>query len=756
MTVQDSDKNAIDYWIRYGWTTTKPSSSGSTPASPPPSSNLTQMNQGSGMTLQSLLTYPKIANDSKLVQWIKGNASLIPKLASLGYNELDLTNEAYSWTRNNKSAFGMDMTTTPATTNRSYVTNPVTNISSADASSAISALQTGKAWGTVFDEIKAKYPSLSSDAIDQALQKDKWYNSGSYEQNREEAGTGSLVKFADSPTVFYVDQEQGSLIPFVSEEQFEERYKENVDAAWKSIETIEKTDPRIAGLTYSKETFTDTGDIPKVDTSTKDISKRYGNTNDEGKNLKAYTNLNAFLRLLQADPAGSGVQVSLIDEIINDKEAVARYMTALSYGGYSLEDVYRDVKRKQLVKLGDTSMADKQVISFSMNKSEYSATDAGREVLNDTKIQLPSSIKGLTNPSLLSLDIFQMPDELYKELVPTLDPTTDEGKALIDSMKTMWYDQAEAQINATTEQEKMAAEADYQEWKKNMEDSYGIQLSNNALEAWDQIVALEKGQAQRGIAGSGIASDELDAYLKKVRRQDQLVRKEEMTKEESQESNYYKTVASSAEIKKLIDEDPEKAKKYGLVPSAETLAALTPEALKAKYPEATDEQIANYRKSIVDEYGNYYSTLYGNRSKALYGDATTNNAGLYATRQTEKEGLAQQAQAKKEKEAYATFDYDTSFSNAVTGNENIVDPYKKAQDAASNITATKSQSDVQKTSPAITEDTFGSTTGTTGTTPASTDTSDEMVTIKNKTTGKTKKVYASSFNSGGYPDWTLA
>ena len=70
----------------------------------------------SNLTLQNLLSDPRVTQDKgvngvTMAQWLQGNASLLPKLASLGYNVQDLINEAYSQTRYNKSAFSGDMTT---------------------------------------------------------------------------------------------------------------------------------------------------------------------------------------------------------------------------------------------------------------------------------------------------------------------------------------------------------------------------------------------------------------------------------------------------------------------------------------------------------------------------------------------------------------------------------------------------------------------------------------------------------------------
>ena len=72
----------------------------------------------SDLSLDALLKDPKVTQDLgvngvTMGKWLQGNASLIPKLASLGYTNQDLINEAYAQTRTNKSAFSGDMTVIP-------------------------------------------------------------------------------------------------------------------------------------------------------------------------------------------------------------------------------------------------------------------------------------------------------------------------------------------------------------------------------------------------------------------------------------------------------------------------------------------------------------------------------------------------------------------------------------------------------------------------------------------------------------------
>jgi hypothetical protein len=55
---------------------------------------------------------------------------------------------------------------------------------------------------------------------------------------------------------------------------------------------------------------------------------------------------------------------------------MAKYIGAMAYGGYSLNDVYSDIKRKDLISKGDQSLANTQVIDPSLTKQQYLNTTA--------------------------------------------------------------------------------------------------------------------------------------------------------------------------------------------------------------------------------------------------------------------------------------------------------------------------------------------------------------------------------------------
>lgn len=119
----------LSYWQRQGWSTTKPQKTTIQKTTNIQRSQKTniQRNQKTNKTqsnvLNDVFNDPRVKNDKgvngvTMADWLRGNASLFPKLAQLGYTKDDLINEAYAQTRYNKSAFTGDMTVVPRNQNK--------------------------------------------------------------------------------------------------------------------------------------------------------------------------------------------------------------------------------------------------------------------------------------------------------------------------------------------------------------------------------------------------------------------------------------------------------------------------------------------------------------------------------------------------------------------------------------------------------------------------------------------------------------
>ena len=127
------------------------------------------------------------------------------------------------------------------------------------------------------------------------------------------------------------------------------------------------------------------------------------------------------------------------------------------------------------------------------------------------------------------------------------------------------------------------------------------------MEAWGEIKRLGGAFSTRGLYGSGIERETFDNYIRQIRRSDEQNRKNMLTEEESQRREQLIKYASPEEIAALSDEEKEK---YGFKPSDEVMNFFSSKNLKSIYPNLSDEEIENYRNSIIDSNGNYRSDLY--------------------------------------------------------------------------------------------------------------------------------------------------
>lgn len=363
------------------------------------------------------------------------------------------------------------------------------------------------------------------------------------------------------------------------------------------------------------------------------------------------------------------VDPNYLSTITSNPERIAFYVNAIAYGGYTIGDILNDMKRGELISKGDERAKSIKLIDAEMPKSAYQATAEGQRSYREAATVVPTfSLAGSMNPEILKYGA-NMPDQLFKTLVPLLDNTSQEFKDAVANVKSAFYDLANQQLQATTEQEKAVADYNYNQFKEQIEKQYGIQLSNDAAQAWKQIEEIENNFNTRGIAGSGMQNEAIDDYLKTVRKQDQGIRESKLTQEESRLASEMKTSGTAAQIKALIAEDVAKglpksewrATKWGLVPSDDILAKYDLATLKAQFPDQSDEELKAYRDAVLDENGNYRSTLYSK----YYTDISKNKQSKKATAETQ----VLQDTLNKEDKAYRNYDQSNPFSVATSADD---------------------------------------------------------------------------------------
>ena len=372
------------------------------------------------------------------------------------------------------------------------------------------------------------------------------------------------------------------------------------------------------------------------------------------------------------------INKTFLTTIANDPSIMAFYINALTYGGYQMGDILNDMKRRELISQGGANvdaLKNLTVIDPEQNRNTYTSSADGTKSISDTASLIPTfDFQGLLNPDILKYGS-NMPEELFNILVPILDKESPEFKAAVAKVKATYFDLATSALQATTEQDKTIADYNLKQFKDQLNEKYGIILSDDATKAWNQIQGLENTFNTRGIAGSGLQNEEVDKTLKTTRLADQRQRDAKLTDEEINKANYLRASASSAEIASLT---PEERVKYGFTPSAEILNKYSISSLRAQYPDKPNDEIHAIHDALIDENGNYRSTLYSNYFNQKATTAITN--------QTNAENQVIADSTKKEEKAYENYTASTAFLGQVdTGNTTEGNGLSNASNAAGAI-----------------------------------------------------------------------
>ena len=426
---------------------------------------------------------------------------------------------------------------------------------------------------------------------------------------------------ASSSTVWLIDQDNQTLRPFLSEQAFNNFFKNagmDLDLNSALEQGLIYTAPSSLlnkGFVFGdyelmKNEYAIGGDGKyKVKTAinTEDVKKNYGQTFNPQVTNAAYDMIDNFIGVLKNDPTSGISQEVLSDTITATADTLGLYVNALAYGDYSLADIYQDLKRRQLIKDGNEQLAGLKIIDEKKVAGEYQKSGDGSLATNNPLLTVPRWI-GEIDMTTLDLPIYKLDPKVYQQLVKPWDWTTPEGKAEAEKIEASYYDVMTQRLEADTEQAKATADYNWQLFRDNIEKAYGIKLSDNSFTAWDQLTALTGASTQAGITGSGISQEIQDRYLADVRRNDQILRDEKMDSKEQEMMNYYKTSASSEQI--ANDLTPEEREKWGLSPSQDTKNFFNLENLKRMYPNTDEKTLVDYANSILDANGNYRSTLY--------------------------------------------------------------------------------------------------------------------------------------------------
>ena len=347
-------------------------------------------------------------------------------------------------------------------------------------------------------------------------------------------------------------------------------------------------------------------------------SSNYGNTenlNNEGLNEKT---VRSDLKI--AGDLGI-INPNFIRTLLADPSIIALYTHALTYGDYQVGDMINDVSRRELISNGNTQLEDLKIIDPEVVKAVYQATVEGTQSKLDTAKSIPTfDFQGLFNPEIINHSGSNMPPELFDSITPKMDPNSQEFKDAVATLKATYFDLASASLGAETEQKKAIADENLKQFTKNLNEKYGIILSDNADKAWTQMENIGNTMTTRGLSGSGIENEAIDQTLEATRKADQRQRMAKLTEKEQEEMNALLTSGKPEEIAAAITRLDAEDAKNGVSPdnyrskifkvSSDIANQFNVDTLLAKHPKWTREMAQAVHDANIDINGNALSSIY--------------------------------------------------------------------------------------------------------------------------------------------------
>ena len=336
--------------------------------------------------------------------------------------------------------------------------------------------------------------------------------------------------------------------------------------------------------------------------------------------------------------------------MVSNSPKLAQYVSAIAYGDYNVPDaIYKDLKAQTLAEKGDKSFNNYKAFDTQIKADVWSATPAGKSNAENAALEPPKGILNI-DVGLFKNSLYQLSGEAFATLVKPLDKSSQTFKDEVAKIETSYYDAQIQMAKADTEAAKVLANSNWETLKDTVKKKFNIDLSNNVNEAWNQIQQLSNTAAENGLAGSGIAQEAEDRYMRDVRKNTDLLRETNISENDANQKSWLTASGSSADIQSFASQSPEnkkKAESWGLIPSAEMKAWFSADNLKKLYPKLDDAAIQRMASSKIDENGNYRSTLY----RTLY----TNKYETESAKQTFQETQAMINWTNKEEAAEKPF-----------------------------------------------------------------------------------------------------
>jgi hypothetical protein len=450
----------------------------------------------------------------------------------------------------------------------------------------------------------------------------------------------SLIKFTSDPngpdegdaaTVWLADWTTKTFRPIMSMQAMQDMYPgdQNFQSALNSITTLNPSELQSGGklsgfMDLGADYGVFEGGVTKpLDFNPQDLNNAYGKAKSEQATLNGVQAYDSFMKFLQSPD--SGINSAFLSTVANDTGLSAMYINALAYGNYTPDDIYKDIKRRELVSQGNTSLNNTVVISTNIGKDQYVNTNPGRLANSLPSITPPQNIGNISR-DVWSSTAANLSDEYYKLADPeTYDPNSQTFKDNVAKIQTEFHDYILQALESGKESDAIAADTKWQSYKAEAEKLLGFKLSDNAMQAWNQLEKLRSNESDAGIANTGLAAEEQDKALRDYRQQDTENRNSSQYDLSTQEAVQAKASYSPQQIEAMNSEDSGKGLPrsqwrsvlWGLAPETPVTLQDFIYDFRNKYPNlndsvSDDEIKAKYYDNMYDENGNYYSALYKN------------------------------------------------------------------------------------------------------------------------------------------------
>lgn len=353
-------------------------------------------------------------------------------------------------------------------------------------------------------------------------------------------------------------------------------------------------------------------------------------------------------QILEMSKKDEGIPEKQVQKYKEDEGLIKSYKNALMYGGYSLADIYRDIKKRSLIAQGEgEGLKDIKPISFSQPKGKYQKTKEYAKALQNSKLNLPSNLADVNN-KLFELPIYNLPEKFWKGARDPVDVDSEEFQKKVDDLQWLVADAGLKKLEAKTDAQRAYAEYQKNEAIKKAEEDLEIDLSNQTMQAWSRLEQM-KSKGRRNVVESGLLPAARQKYLQSVREQMEVLREDTKREKRLDKEKFLLKYATPEEIKNLpkdvlsnfsdkqisriLDKDisevenkdiddfssseidklrEAKRRRLGLQPSDETKEWFSKDNLKKMFPDATDEEIENVRKTLFDKNGNFRSQVMAN------------------------------------------------------------------------------------------------------------------------------------------------